>query len=340
MTSLAQRLQPPHSAAYPGSHLGLRWRTVIASDGPAIAALAREVEDYEDSFHRLTSDDIADMMEGECGNDLVDTIVGVDTDGNLGAVAFVRVIRGISDQAIAQLKAMVHPRWRGRGLGRAILFWQEARARQLLVKEFGADSEVPAQIMNIVDAHMTDRRRLYIAAGFYGKRTFSIMYRDIEGSEGFPTPKPGYSIIPWTEVDRQAAFDLHMSIFEHHFWPEMRGRWWEEAMSNRDDRWSWAVVDDTGDIAGYCVVGRPTERWAATGRTEAYIELLGVNPKHRGKGLVRVLLAQAIAAASASGITRIGLDVDTQSEHSAQAIYEHLGFIDHRAEVYYCVDYT
>lgn len=340
MTSLVQRLQPPTIASYPGTHLGLRWRPVVASDGPEIAALAREVEDYEDAFHRLTNADIADMMEGEHGVDRVDAVVGVDSQGRVCAVASVRVLRGIPGEAVAQLKAMVHPDWRGRGLGRALLFWQEARARQLLVEEFGEDTEIPTQIMNIVDAHMTDRRRLYIAAGFYAKRTFSIMYRDIEGGETYPEPREGYRLLAWKDTDEREIRQLHMDVFTHHFWPEMRERWWDEAMENRDDRWSMTIQAPDGSIAAYCIVGRPSERWVVTGRPEAYIELLGVSPEHRGKGLVRTLIGHAVAAAAASGIQRIGLDVDTHSLSNAKEIYEHLGFIDYRAEVYYCIDYS
>lgn len=339
MTSLAERLSPPDTAVYPGSHLGLKWRPIIASDGAAIAALTREVEDYEDSFHRLSASDIADLMEGANGIDLLDTIVGVDAEGNIGAVASVRILRELKDQAVAQLKALVHPHWRGRGLGRALLFWQEARARQLLVEEFGADCELPAQIMNIVDAHMTDRRRLYIAAGFYAKRTFSIMYREVDGSESYPKLHNGYSIVSWNDVNLDQARRLHMDVFTDHFWPQMRGRWWDEAMTNTDPRWSFAVQDSKGNLAGYCVVGRPAERWAATGKSEAYVELIGVSPEHRGQGLVRVLLGHAIASVAKAGITRIGLDVDMLSSAKAHDIYEHFGFIDHRAEVYYTIDY-
>lgn len=339
MTSLAQRLSPPEVAAYPGSHLGLKWRPLIASDGPALAELTREVEAFEDSFHRLSAADIADLMEGANGVDLVDTIVGLDSEGNIGAVASVRILRQLSDQAVAQLKALVHPHWRGRGLGRALLFWQEARARQLLVAEFGSECELPAQIMNIVDAHMTDRRRLYIAAGFYAKRTFSIMYREIDGSESYPVLKNGYILVPWSQINIDEARRVHMDVFVDHFWPQMRGRWWEEAMSNVDYRWSSAVVAPDGSLAGYCVVGRPAERWAATGKAEAYIELIGVSAQHRGQGLVRALLGHAIVAAGESGITRIGLDVDMLSSSQAHDIYEHYGFIDYRSEVYYTIDY-
>ena len=243
MTGLAQRLQPPASVAFPGAHLGLRWRRLIPSDAPGIAELARTVEEADDAIHRLSPAAIADLIEGKHGSDLIDTIVGVDGDGAIGAVASVRVLRSVEEMAVAVVNALIHPRWRGRGLGRALLFWQDGRARQLLVEHFGADNPIRVQIMNTVDSHMTDRRRLYIAAGFYAKRTFTIMYREIEGSETTPTSKHGYRLLPWHEVNTNDARALHREVFTNHYWPEMRDRWWEEAMEECEPRWSFAVCD-------------------------------------------------------------------------------------------------
>ena len=91
-------------------------------------------------------------------------------------------------------------------------------------------------------------------------------------------------------------------------------------------------------MIGYALTARPAERWASTGRTEAYVVLLGVDAPHRGHSVSSALLSAAVAAASASGISRIGLDVDTRSESNAHSIYEHLGFVDERAEVYYTIE--
>ena len=185
MTGLAQRLTPPGSVPYPGNHLGLRWRPMIGRDAPAVYALISLIEDDDNAIRRTSVDDIADMMEGENGRDWVDTIVGLDAKRNICAVASVRVLRGIHEAATAVVSAFIHPHWRGRGVGRALLYWQDGRARQMLVEEFGADSEVPASISNLVDAHMTDRRRLYIAAGFFAKRTSRISHPAVErGSAG------------------------------------------------------------------------------------------------------------------------------------------------------------
>lgn len=338
MTGLAQRLSPPASVAYPGVHLGLRWRPIIASDAPAVYDLIRFVEAADDTHQRISADHVADMIEEKKGRDWVETIVGIDADHQICAVGTVRILRSIEESANAVVNAYILPHWRGRGLGRALLYWQDGRARQMLVDAFGADADIPASISNVVDAHMTDRRRLYIAAGFYATRIFQVMYRDLEGSETPMVPRGGYTIIPWGQVDPLDVKDLHMRVFRDHFLPDFRAFWWDEALGELDPRWSFAALGPDGDVIGYALTARPAERWASTGRTEAYVVLLGVDAPHRGHSVSSALLSAAIAAASASGISRIGLDVDTRSESNAHSIYEHLGFVDERAEVYYTIE--
>ncbi len=338
MTRLAERLDVPDAAPYPGAHLGLRWRLLIASDGPAVAHLIHETEDVDHAVHRTSAHEIADMMEGG-GVDLMDTIVGLDSDNVVCAVASVRVLSGIQETAIAVVNAFIAPHWRGRGVGRAVLFWQDGRARQMLLDVFGADSEVPALVTNVVDGHVTDRRRLYIAAGFYARRTFRVMYREIEGSEQAVPARDGYRIVPWSEVDERSLEDVHLEVFESHFWPEMRQRWWEESVASLERRWSFAALSPHDEVVGYLAVERPVERWIAEGRTEAYVDLLGVAESHRRHGVATALMSAGVAAAARSGMSRIGLDVDMDSASDAHAIYVHWGFVDHTSQVYYTTDH-
>ena len=321
MTGLAQRLTPPGSVPYPGNHLGLRWRPMIGRDAPAVYALISLIEDDDNAIRRTSVDDIADMMEGENGRDWVDTIVGLDAKRNICAVASVRVLRGIHEAATAIVSAYIHPHWRGRGVGRALLYWQDGRARQMLVEAFGAESEVPVSISNLVDAHMTDRRRLYIAGG-----------------EVAPQPRHGYRVLPWTQVPQEQVRAIHMEAFQQSFRSPLRALWWDDAMNHFDPRWSFVAVDSEGDVVGYAMTGRPAQRWVATGRPEAYIYLLGVAEAHRGRSVATALVGHTVAAASASGVSRIGLDVDMSSPDGAHNIYEHLGFVDEAAEVYYTID--
>ena len=312
---------------------------MIAADGPAVADLIRGVEAADAAIHRTGAAEIADMMEGHSGTRLLDTAVGVDAEGHLVAVGTVRVETRVTEMAVAVVNAFIAPHWRGRGLGRSLLYWQDGRARQLLVAHFGADSTVPAAITNIVDSHMTDRRRLYIAGGFHAQRTFAVMYRELEGSETAPAPRDGYTVVPWDQAPLESVRALHMEVFRDHFWPEMRGEWWEEAMAELDPRWSFVALSPRGEPAGYAAVGRPVDRWLAEGRTEAYVSLIGVGRDHRGGGLTSALVGSALEAAAHSGVARIGLDVDTTGVSHAHAIYEHLGFIDDRSQVYYAIEH-
>lgn len=339
MTGLAARLTPPSTIAYPGEHLGLRWRPMMPADGPAVYDLVRRIEITDRSSMATTPPEVADLMEGSHGVDLVDSVVGIDAEGTIAAVASVRVLTRVTEMAVALVKAHIDPHWRGRGVGRALLYWQEARARQMLVEHFGPDAEVPAAISNVIDAHMTDRRRLSIAAGFYARRTFALMYREVQGGEEAPEPRGGYRIVPWDDVPRDQIRAVHLEVFRDHFWPEMRGQWWEDTMGELDPRWSFAAVAPDGQVAGYAACARNAGHWVSTGTTEAYIDLVGVGRNHRGKGLTTPLLGAVIAAAARSGIARVGLDVDTTGASGAHAIYEHLGFIDQGALVYYTIDH-
>ncbi|MCD4549488.1 MULTISPECIES: GNAT family N-acetyltransferase [unclassified Schaalia] len=338
MKGLADRINAPVSVPYPGAHLGLRWRPLIASDAPGIYDLCVRTEAIDQAIYRTSAMEIADMLEGPRGRDVIDTIVGLDPDRKIAAFASVRVMRDVQESAMANIEAVVDPQWRGRGIGRSLLYWQDGRARQMLVDTFGADCTRPASIVNFVDSHMTDRRRLCIAAGFSAKRSFQVMYRELEGSEEAPHISSEYTLRKWDQVDRRIVRGAHMEVFLDHYGTPLRGRWWNEAMSTVDDRWSSVLTDKSGEIVAYCLVGRPAESWVATGRPEAYVELLGVRREHRGHHLATQLLNVAIASAARTGVSRIGLDVDTKSANHAHEMYERLGFVDDRAEVLYSID--
>ncbi|QWW18865.1 GNAT family N-acetyltransferase [Schaalia sp. 19OD2882] len=338
MTGLAQRLDPPSSVRRPGSHLGLRWRPLIAGDAPGVYDLCQRTERADDAIRRTAPLVVANMVEGAHGTDVYETIVGLDSQRTIVAAAWVKILRDIPEAAIAVVGAVIDPKWRGRGVGRSLLHWQVGRARQLLVEVHGADSELPASIVNYVDSHMADRRRLHIAAGFSAKRTFQLMYRELEGGETMPKVPDGYRLVTSDRVPVEVIHDAHMAAFLDHYRSHLRGRWWKDALPDLESRWSWILLDGQGEVAAYSLAGRPTAKWAATGKPEAYVYLVGVLPGHRGRSLASVVLGATVASAAASGMPKIGLDVDTKSASAAHAIYEHFGFVDERAEVLYAID--
>ncbi|WP_034285748.1 hypothetical protein [Schaalia suimastitidis] len=339
MTGLEQRLNAPQSVPYPGKHLGLRWRSLISADAPAVYDLCRRTEISDHAIGATTPTDIADMVEGAYGREYIDTIVGLDAQRQIAAVASVKVYRDTHMPVSATFKAVVDPLWRGRGIGRSLLYWQDGRARQMLVEIFGAHYEGPASIINLVDSHMTDRRRLCIAAGFSAKRSFQVMYREIEGSEVMPTLPTGYRA---RNLDagtlRSASLD---DVFKHHYQVPLRGARWSDTVPPCDKRWALTLENAvTGEAVAQCLVGRPAARWVLTGSAEAYIDSLMIAPSHpQWEQWVGYLLGWACAEAAASGIHRLGVDVDPKLAADYHALFERHGFVDDRAQVLYSIDY-
>jgi acetyltransferase, GNAT family protein len=338
MNGLAERLKPPEVVSFPGSHLGLRWRPLIPSDLGAVADLIREVEKEDDAIFRTSSQEIADLALGHLTASPLEVIVGIAQDHGIVALGSVKVLTGVTEAAVAIVNAVIHPLWRGRGVGRSLLHWQDGRARQMLVEYFGAESTLQASIANWVDGHMTDRRRLYIAAGFYAKHMFQVMYRDLEGSEHLAPIPENTKICPMSEVSFSQLHRVHSEVFSDHPLTEARDFWWNRALEDYEDRWSFVALSDEGQICGYCMAGRSAESWIAHGRLEAYINTIGVPADHRGKGIASALISASARAAAHDGMNRIGIDADLKSPTHAQSVYEHLGFVNDRTRVFYSID--
>ena len=338
MTGLAERLKPPAVVSFPGAHLGLRWRSLIPSDLGAVAELIRQVEKEDDAIYRTSSQEIADLALGRRAASPLEVIVGIAQDRDIVALGSVKILTGITEAAVAIVNAVIHPSWRGRGVGRSLLHWQDGRARHMLVEYFGADSELDASIANWVDGHMTDRRRLYIAAGFYAKHMFQVMYRDLEGSERLGPVPEGITIRPVSEVSFFELHAVHSDVFRDHPLMEARDYWWNRVLEDYEERWAFVALTEHGQVAGYCLAGRPAESWIARGRLEAYINTIGVPQNHRGQGIASALISAATHACARDGMNRVGIDADLRSPTHAQAVYEHLGFVNDRTRVFYSID--
>lgn len=201
---------------------------------------------------------------------------------------------------------------KGRGLGTEILERAEAFARAKKAKKIQTGAAEP-------DAAA---RALFEARGYREVRRFYSMA--IELAEAPPDPVlPGELVLDELRDDEYEAFyeALNESFAEHWEWhPEPFEDWLERRRGQHRDEHGpvWFVVRDGDELAA---VTRNDANFAGGG----YVGAIGVRPPWRGRGLAKALLYKTFAEFRRRGTTRVTLDVDTQNETGAVALYERVG---------------
>lgn len=332
---LADRAAPPEHVETPGAHLGLTWRPLTTQDAEEALALVRRSDAVDQPIHPVAADELGDVLARPEHGIVSDSLGGFDGDGALRAAAFVHAPPGDETHARVFVAATVDPQWRGRGIGRALLTWQDGRARQLLAE---MDPLLPGRIAAYVDEHLTDRRRLYAAAGFGLTRAYQDMRRDLREPLPDVVVPEGIQVVAWTpELDDRVRL-AHNEAFRDHWGsqPVAEGPW---SKIHRDLVPEWSMVALAGEeIAGYTLTSRHEHQWEALGHSEGFIELLGVLRPYRGSGLARTLLSSTMSAIARDGVDVAALDVDTDNPSGAHHFYERMGFRPERSRLLYTIE--
>ena len=205
---------------------------------------------------------------------------------------------------------MIHPDYRGRGLGLAL-------ARALLA---GA---APHPLRVWAHGDLPAARALAARAGFSRIRSLWTMHRPLAGLPPVPPLPPGVSIRTFSAgADEAAWLDLNRKAFAHH--PE-QGAWTAEDLSLRErEPWfdpdGFFLAERDGKLAGFHwtkIHGSPPE----TG--EVYV--VGVDPAGQGGGLGRALTMTGLHYLQSRGLPEVMLYVD-EDNTPAIRLYESLGF--------------
>jgi mycothiol synthase len=276
-------------------------RPITQDDLPRVAAMLKE--DEEHLLGRPSQIGPNDVREWLSRTDLEHDSVLYEDDGEVAALGWVDVMPN-SDTAIAI--GVVHPRWKGRGLGTEILQRNEARARgrgnRLHQITFGRDEAALA----LLRVHGYEEiRRFYEMA--------------IEQTE--PPAPVALPVEPVAEDELRAfhaaldeAFQDH---WEHHSTPF--DEWWERHAGNPNlDLSLWFLIRDGDEIAA-------VTRNEANRNGGGYIGAIGVRRPWRGKGYAKALLLHSFREFYERGFPRVTLGVDAQNPTGATHLYERVG---------------
>jgi ribosomal protein S18 acetylase RimI-like enzyme len=218
----------------------------------------------------------------------------------------------------------VDPKFRRRGIGRALLEWQSDAGTALLQQY---EHDLPRFLfLNSWDWLESDHA-FYRSHGFEEMRYFAEMLRPLDDLPPLAIPV-GVSLEDWRDEFAEATRVLVNSAFADHWgstpvpadaWPHRLAR-----AGVRLDLSVVALVD--GSVVGAAINGVYPSDFASSGRREGWIETLGVASDFRRRGIAAALITASLHKFVADGLTHAMLGVDSDNPTGAYGLYERLGF--------------
>ncbi|MBM7825502.1 GNAT superfamily N-acetyltransferase [Arcanobacterium pluranimalium] len=334
--SLFRRLNPPQNAAHPGAHLGLSWRAISAADIADVVELMKESAGESLTGDRVSSRTAHSELDFVIKHpNSADTLGGWNSKGELKAFAMVEVNPDALTEIQADAFAVVSGEWRGRGIGRQLLEWQDARARQLIALD-GRD--LPVSIRSMVNSGNLDRRRLLAAGGFspYIKKNLlckEILASDLaRGDDALARlTSQGFDLVPFTPQYCEELRRLHnrLSLSKERLQPYSPENWLKLSQSFDYDN-SYLLLDHS-NIIGYTVAvvtDDPSERLIRHYGVERGLRNRGI-----GTDIIVAYMSSKLGAVGNVIVVPVIADADPHKRFLAD-----YGFSERAAQILYTID--
>ena len=249
-------------------------------------------------------------------------------DGSLALIAS-GVVSVSPGSSLAEANILVHPNWRRRGIGSALLSKVIERSHYLKAEsvQIYANSKQPA------------------ASAFLQKHAFSAQgaYTELRLKEGLHLPPViwpyGYTMRPYSEVQdlsilTQAMNLCYIPLWGHHKVSETEMSTW---LPNFNQQGLFLVFSEKGRVIGISRVEPSTERTQKNGAPTGYIDAPGIVPQHRRLDLYRALVLTGIRWLQDQGQTLIEME-SWGDKLEVLKMYRELGFNDTRQLIGYQIE--
>jgi GNAT superfamily N-acetyltransferase len=319
------------SIAVPGAPVipGLTFRRFQGeADYPAMVAIldacniadrldyVNSVEEVAWVFAHLTNcDPEQDMLFAELGGQTV----------AFSRVWWIEEMVGSTAERLYISLGFVHPAWRRRGLGAAMLDYDERRLRAIAR---GHPPDVPKHFRVWATDSEAGALALFAASGYEPVRHMLMMVRPAS------LPLPDAPLPAGLEV--RPAEPGHVRAIWDAMWEARRDHWgYSPPTEQAYERWTggrlfaphlWQVAWDGGEVAGMVLNRIDAAENEQQGRRRGYTQDVFVRRPWRRRGLARSLLVRSIEMFRAMGMEETALGVDSQNPSGALQLYESVGY--------------
>lgn len=277
--------------------------------------------DYERQFrHLVNCDPEKDMLFAEV---------------NQRVVGFSRVSwnEESDGRVVCSHFAFLHPAWRGKGIRRVILAWNEARLQQIMD---GFKPGQPKVLRTWLGEKEKQLERLLKEMQYNADRYFFEMVRPhLDDIPDLPIPD-GLVVRPPENVEEyHMVFKAEEEIFQDHWGAtEWKEEWFEEWQEEPTFNPSiFQVAWDGDEVAGMVLNFIDEQENEAHNRLRGYTEDIGVRRAYRRRGLARALIARSLRVLKEQGMEEAALGVDVENPSGALGLYEDMGYETVRREM-------
>lgn len=324
----------------------ITWRAMTGDDVDAVHTLTSAAGLVDHPRELISREAIELGFTGDHFSLHTDSVIAVANDGTAVAFGEARLGDTWDEEIEVALDGVVHPDWRGLGIGRALIAWQEARGRQLLA-ETGVD--LPAMLTTGAMEENTAATSLYASAGFMPVRWWIELGRTladgahVDGALSGALPD-GVTVLPFSAELSDATRVAMNDAFRDHWGsrPTTQREWDDErALPSFAPKLSRVAVTGTGtandpyEVIGAVLSEVDESEWSLNGGPFGYVATVGVVRAWRGRGLASGLIAETLRAYRQAGLGQALLDVDSNNPSGALGLYEGLGFTPRDRSVTY-----
>ena len=298
------------------------------SDYPALLEVntSSKIADGQD-YDLLTLETLTHAYNTTRNHDLRKDVLVAEVDGKMIGYSRVFWDRELEGPRVYWHVGFVLPEWRGKGLGRAMIRWCEARAREVDATQPDRE-QVTALASTQTRDIMDGLENLLKDEGYEPVRyEFHMETPDLDHIPDVPMPE-GLEIRPPRTEQYRAIWDATYEAFRDH---------WGAGEVDESDFQSflkdpmlqpdmWVVAWDGDQVAGSILNFINHEYNQRTKREIGYTEDISVRRPWRKRGLARAMLARSMQIHKEHGMNQTALGVDTQNPSGALRLYESMGY--------------
>ncbi|MFW0771570.1 GNAT family N-acetyltransferase [Paenarthrobacter nitroguajacolicus] len=307
---------------------GLNWRPATLEDLDNWAGLIARTAAVEHPVWYEKRGDLVHILESTKNPAETSTLLGLDSDGVPRAYGRIAKNPG-GDKATGM--ACVDPEWQQRGIGSAVLLWQEGQVRSRFQSDQAAGhTTAPPRLRIQTEEQHEHQATLLMGHGYSAVRWFNEMHRPLAGQLPEAALSAGLELRSLDPSLFEPVRQAHNDAFRDHWGSEPRDeeswRFTIEEPTARHDLSAVVIDSTTGEVAGYQLTSFDPDSATDRGFKEGYTELLGVRRDYRGRGIAQALLAYAMQRYVSAGMDVASLDVDSANPTGALELYLGMGY--------------